>query len=186
MKQFRKWNRILHRDIGYFFVGASIIYGISGIALNHLSDWNPNYMVRIEKTMVKEDLSKPVITEAKIINLLKQLDAEDMYKSYNYIENDSVLRIYLTGRSSVTVDLESGLASAEFLTRRPIFYHTNFLHYNPNRIWTWFSDIFAGALIFFALSSFFMIKGKKGAWGRGGIYIIAGIIIPLVYLFLYL
>jgi hypothetical protein len=186
MKQFRKWNRILHRDIGFFFVGASIIYGISGIALNHLADWNPNYSVRIEKTKAKEDLSKSVITKEKILNLLKDLNAEDMYKSYNYIENNSILRIYLTGRSSVSVDLGTGEAMAEFLTRRPFFYHANYLHYNPNRLWTWFSDIYAGALIFFALSSFFMIKGKKGAWGRGGIYIVLGIIIPVVYLLLYL
>jgi uncharacterized protein len=117
---------------------------------------------------------------------LKQLNAEDKYKSHNYIENGSILRIYLTGRSSVTVNLATRDVSAEFMTRRPIFFQTDYLHYNPNRIWTWFSDIFAGALIFFAISSFFMVKGKKGAWGRGGIYIAAGIIIPLVYLLLYL
>jgi len=44
------------------------------------------------------------------------------------------------------------------------------LHYNPNKIWTWFSDVFAGALILFALTSLFMVKGKKGIMGRGGIY----------------
>ena len=48
IKFWRKWSRILHRDIGYFFIGTSIIYGISGIALNHLSDWNPNYSVTLK------------------------------------------------------------------------------------------------------------------------------------------
>ena len=185
MKQFRRWNRILHRDIGFFFVGASIIYGISGIALNHLADWNPNYTVTVKETTAKEDLSKSVITKEKILNLLKDFEAEEMFKTYNYIENNSVLRIYLTGRSSITVHVGTGKATAEFLSRRPVFFQTNFLHYNPNRLWTWFSDIFAGALIFFALSSLFMIKGKKGAWGRGGIYIALGIILPLLFLLFY-
>ena len=45
MKNLRKWSRILHRDIGFFFIGTTLIYAISGIALNHLSDWNPNYSV---------------------------------------------------------------------------------------------------------------------------------------------
>ena len=37
----RKWIRVIHRDMGYIFFGMSLIYGISGIALNHLDDWNP-------------------------------------------------------------------------------------------------------------------------------------------------
>ena len=40
---FRKWNNILHRDIGYLIFGLTIVYGISGIAVNHIQDWNPNY-----------------------------------------------------------------------------------------------------------------------------------------------
>ena len=62
------------------------------------------------------------------------------------------------------------------------FYEVNYLHYNPNIWWTWFSDIFSISLIFFAISSFFMVKGKKGAWGLGGVYMIFGIIIPIVLL----
>jgi len=42
----RKWNRIIHRDLGYIFFGMSIIYGLSGIALNHIGDWNPDYIIK--------------------------------------------------------------------------------------------------------------------------------------------
>ncbi len=31
----RKWNRWIHRELGFLFFGMTIIYGISGIALNH-------------------------------------------------------------------------------------------------------------------------------------------------------
>ncbi len=182
MKQIRKWSRILHRDIGFFFVGATIIYGISGIALNHLKDWNPNFIVTLKKVKTEEDFSRQKISKDKILNLLEKLDTQDVYKSYNYVEGGSVLRIYLSGRSSVTVIPLTGDVTAEFVKKRPLFFEVNYLHYNPNSWWTWFSDIFAGALILFAVTSLFMVRGKKGAWGRGGIYIALGIIIPILFL----
>jgi len=183
MKQLRKWSRILHRDIGFFFVGATIIYGISGIALNHLKDWNPNFIVSVKKMHTDENFSKETISEEKIQNLLIKLNSEATFKSYNYIESGSVLRIYLSGRSSISVIPSTGDVTAEFVKKRPLFFEVNYLHYNPNIWWTWFSDIFAGALILFAVTSLFMVRGKKGAWGRGGIYIALGIIIPVFFLF---
>ncbi len=39
----RKTLRWLHRDFGYFVVGITFIYTISGIAMNHRQDWNPHY-----------------------------------------------------------------------------------------------------------------------------------------------
>ena len=100
-------------------------------------------------------------------------------------ENDTLLKIYLEKGSIVQVNTETGKGHAELLQKRPIFYEVNYLHYNPNIWWTWFSDIFSAALIFFALSSIFMVKGKKGAWGRGGIYITFGIILPIVFLIIF-
>lgn len=43
------WRRflvVLHRDIGYLCAGLTVIYAISGIAVNHIEEWNPNYDVR--------------------------------------------------------------------------------------------------------------------------------------------
>ena len=39
----RKWLRIFHRDIGYVAVALIIAYGVSGLAVNHIEDWNPSY-----------------------------------------------------------------------------------------------------------------------------------------------
>ena len=41
----RRLNNVLHRDIGYLAVGLTIVYGVSGIAVNHVRDWNPSYRV---------------------------------------------------------------------------------------------------------------------------------------------
>ena len=183
MKQLRKWSRILHRDIGYFFIGTTIIYGLSGIALNHMSDWNPNYSVEISRFTTSVNLEKTTAIKEHILTLLDDVDNRDNYKKH-YYPNDNKLKIFLKGGSSIVVNINSGKGYAEYLKRRPVFYEVNYLHYNPNRFWTWFSDIFAVALVLFAITSIFMVKGKKGIKGRGGIYTALGILIPLLFLIL--
>jgi hypothetical protein len=42
-KRWRAWLRAIHRDVGYFAVGFTVIYALSGIAMNHLEDWNPSF-----------------------------------------------------------------------------------------------------------------------------------------------
>lgn len=83
----------------------------------------------------------------------------------------------------MVVNTTSGLGRAEYLRKRLVFYEVNYLHYNPSKWWMWFSDIFAGALIFFTITALFIVKGKKGIIGRGGVYTILGILIPLLFLF---
>ena len=181
MKKFRKWNRILHRDIGFFFVGATIIYGLSGIALNHINDWNPNYFVDLTDFQTTIDLHKSANAKENILKLLDDVDNRRNYKQHYYPQRD-YLKIFLRGGSSAVVNVETGEGQIEYLKKRFVFYQVNYLHYNPQYWWTWFSDIFAGALIFLALTALFIVRGKKGAWGRGGIYIALGIIIPILFL----
>lgn len=178
----RKWSRILHRDIGFFFVGASIIYGISGIALNHLNDWNPNYFVSVKKynssSHFKEGASKKDIAQ-----WVTKQDTKGKYKTHYYPQKNKA-KIYLTNNTTLFLDLNNGNVVMEKLKRRPIFYQSNLLHYNPNVWWTWFSDTFAISLILFAITGILMIKGKKGITGRGGIYVALGILIPIIILFI--
>ncbi len=180
MKQIRKWSRILHRDIGFFFIGLSLIYGLSGIALNHLKDWNPNYSVDTKKFKTEINLNKSDNTKNNVLELLDDINDRDNYKKH-YFPESTVIKIFLKGGSSIIVDTDTGEGIAEYLSKRQVFYMVNFLHYNPTAFWMWFSDVFVGALIFLALTALFMVKGKKGAWGRGGIYAIVGIIIPILY-----
>jgi hypothetical protein len=68
-----------------------------------------------------------------------------------------------------------------------VFFESNYLHYNtPRGLWTWFADIFAGALILLAISGLFILKGKKGITGRGAWLTGIGILIPAIFLILYL
>jgi hypothetical protein len=181
MKGLRKWSRILHRDIGFFFIGTTIIYGLSGIALNHLNDWNPNYTVEIKNFNTGIDLNKSADIEKNILLLLDEVDKRDNYKKH-YYPKSNYIKIFLSGGSSIVVNTKTGQGEAEFLRKRPVFYHVNYLHYNPNTWWTWFSDIFAAALILLAITGIFMLRGKYGIAGRGGWLTLAGIIIPILFL----
>jgi uncharacterized protein len=181
MNTIRKWSRILHRDFGYFFFGATIIYSLSGIALNHIKDWNPNYIVEQKEFNTKIDLQKSSNTKENVLKLLDFVADRVDYKSHYFPSQDEI-KIFLNGGSSVVIDIRTGEGKAEFLKRRPVFYQVNYLHYNPRAWWTWFSDIFAGALILLAFTGIILIKGKKGITGRGAWLTALGIIVPIVFL----
>ncbi|MBW6497698.1 MAG: PepSY-associated TM helix domain-containing protein [Bacteroidales bacterium] len=179
----RKLNRAVHRDLGYFFFGMAIIYGLSGIALNHRHHWNPNYIITQESYQLEKP-STELSGKNLSLHFLEQLDEEDNYRTQ--IVTGSNLRIFIEG-GSINVDLVSGNANLEKIRKRPVFHEVNFLHYNtPRKLWTWFSDAFAAGLIILAITGLFVLKGKNGITRRGAWITSAGVIIPIVLLYLYL
>jgi hypothetical protein len=181
----RKWNRIIHRDLGYIFFGMSIIYGLSGIALNHLDDWNPNYIIRTEERMLENLPDRGEVSREEAVRIIARLGGDYRYRSH-FFPRENTLKIFLN-QGSATIDLNTGYTYIEVIRKRPVFHEVNFLHYNkPKKLWTWYSDSFAGALILMAVTGLFMIRGKKGITGRGAWLTAAGIIIPAIFLLLYM
>lgn len=176
----RKWNRIIHRDFGYFFTGVIIIYALSGIALNHRNDWNPNYSVSNQTYKFKIPNTKDEITKNIVFNILKEIEQEDNYKKY-YFQNSETLKVFLKD-GSLVIDINTGEGMLEILKKRPIFYQANYLHYNPQYWWTWFSDIFSACLIIISISGLLIIRGKNGITGRGAWLTGIGILIPILFL----
>ena len=43
LQRFRKVCWTLHREIGFLVVGLTIVYAVSGIAVNHAHHWDANY-----------------------------------------------------------------------------------------------------------------------------------------------
>ena len=57
-KRWRGWLRAIHRDVGYLAVGLTLVYAISGLAINHINDWDPNW-----KTYERERVIAPISAE---------------------------------------------------------------------------------------------------------------------------
>jgi uncharacterized protein len=179
-----KLNRALHRDLGYFFFGMIIIYALSGIAMNHLDDWNPRYTVETRESIWGGPTLTTPLEEKTALEILDQFGEREGYKKhFTYDSGD--MKIFIKN-GSVLVNPETGLCRLEKLNRRPVFFQVTFLHYNPKNFWTWFSDLFAGALMIIGITGLFLLSGKRGLKGRGGFLAGTGIIIPLILLLLYL
>ncbi len=174
--QIRKWFRIIHRELGYVFAGMLLVYAISGIALNHKATFNSSY--RIERT------EHQLPADGTLDEWLALCGMEGK-EIQHYNPDENTLKVFLKGNSTLTVDLTTHIGVLELVKKRPILGNLSKLHYNmQGKAWTWFSDIFAGALILITLTGLLMLKGKHGLWGIGGIEFAIGILIPLLFILL--
>lgn len=183
-KNFRQICRIVHRDLSYFFAGVILIYAVSGFFLNHKGDFNAEYDISQKNFQAegKFPKSKQELTKEYVLQLLEPLNETDNYTKH-YFPSEGKMKVFIKGGSSLVLDMQSGTAYYESVKKRPLISALNRLHYNPNRNWTIFSDIFAVSLIIITISGIVMMKGPKGLWGRGGIELLLGILIPLVFIF---
>ncbi|MCA0429054.1 MAG: PepSY-associated TM helix domain-containing protein [Bacteroidetes bacterium] len=177
IKKIRKLNVATHRDLGYFFSSLILIYCISGIALNHVDDWNPDFIltktvVKLDKTYTKDEINE------KQINEFSKLVKEEQFKVFDFPTSNQV-KIYYNN-SSLHVYLDKKEAVYEQVAKRHVFYQSNVLHRNSLKGWKWASDIFAFLLIVINITGLFILKGKHGITGRGKWLIAAGTIPPIV------
>lgn len=170
----KKWLRIIHRDLGFLMVGICLVYGLSGIILNHMNDGDPAYKTVEETLSFEKNLSTDALTEA-----------------WNTKEDLPTLKLVREGKMSHQVLLDGGVGiyhietgelSYEHHTKRPFIFWINKLHYNKIGGWTIMADIFAISLLFFAISGLFIVSKKQGIMGRGKWLLIAGILIPILFI----
>lgn len=177
-------NRILHRDIGFLCVGLTIVYCISGIALNHVDQWNPTYQIKreVSKLEIGPAGEEPDTTWA--LEVCRRLKPKETYR--NFFQSSPVkVRIFLEN-SIIDVNLKTLEATYEKVVERPILADFNFLHLNKSKkLWTAAADVYAVFLLYLAISGLFMVKGDRGFFGRGGWLTLLGFVIPLVFLLLY-
>ena len=181
--KWRKWNKIIHRDLGYLCFGLTIIYVISGVAVNHIATWNPTYKISHETSSISLP-DKSSGNENIVNHILKQLGESGKLKGV-FQPSPDTLQIFIEN-NTITTDLNSGIVKQEKNVRRPLLFQVNFLHLNhPKKFWTWFADLYAIALGFLAITGLFILRGKNGLQGRGGWLVTAGLIIPIFFLWLY-
>lgn len=181
----RKWSRFVHRDLSFFFSGMLLIYAISGILMNHRDTVNPHFSIERKEYKISDPLpGKGQMEKDHVLKLLRPLGEEGNYTKH-YFPRPEVLKVFLKGGSNLMVNVGTGEAVYESVTRRPIMGAMTRLHYNPGQWWTFFADLFAVGLIVITVSGLIMLKGRKGIVGRGGVELIAGIVVPLVFLFFF-
>lgn len=179
MRRVRRLNIATHRDLGYFFSSLIIVYCLSGLALNHVNEWNPDFIITKQNVDVGRIYSKNEL-DNDVIDQLGVFVGEKRYKVYDFPTEDQV-KIYYND-ASLLLRLSDGKGTYEKVSRRPVFYESNLLHRNSLDGWKWVSDIFAILLITINLTGIFILKGKHGLTGRGKWLIAAGAIPPFLAL----
>lgn len=176
-KNIIKWLRILHRDIGYFVVGITLVYAVSGIILNHKkNNIDPAY-----RSVVIEEYIDKGLTVSEFQSIFQIHFKNNELKSV--IPNNEVYQVFVKGGVG-EYEPVNGRVFIEVYQKKPFVHFINKLHYNQKNYWTAPADIYAGVLIFLALSGIFMVRGKKGLSGSGKWYLMAGIFLVLIYIWL--
>lgn len=192
-RKWRRWNAAVHRDLGYLCAGLTLVYAVSGVAVNHRADWNPNYAQQAETVRLERvDLSAPTAPDfvdevlADFVDeVLAELGLAGRVRG-TFRPDPGSLQIFLeTG--TVTVDLGTGQATLDAVRPRPVLRQANFLHLNEGKkLWTWMADLYAVALALLAVTGLFVLRGRNGITGRGAWLTAAGVAVPVVFLLLYL
>ena len=183
-RKIRRLLRTLHRDLGYFIVGMTVVYCLSGIFLNHQNDFNPDYKI------INVDFQTPITSQTKVdASLLKeifsQLNHRIVYKKH-YINNKGEIKVFIEN-GEVVIHPENGKGNLNYLQRRPVLFEMNRLHRaTVGTLWKWVSDVMAATLLFVAVSGLFLMRGKRGFGRWGWWFTIAGVIIPLFFALFYI
>ena len=97
-----------------------------------------------------------------------------------------IVQIFFNNKT-ITANLKNGKVEVEKVESRHVFRESNFLHLNaPKKLWTYIADAFAVSLILLAITGLFMLNGKNGFGGRGKWLTLLGILIPVIFLLIYL
>ena len=174
----RPWLRAIHRDAGYVAVGLTVVYALSGLAVNHISDWDPNFQ-SYERTV---ELGGPLEGDDEAIakTVLGRLAIDEKVRDVDRT-SDERLDLVLDKRT-IHVNPKTGQVVDEGQRPRLLLRAANWLHLNRGKkSWTYIADAYGAALLFLALSGMFMIPGRRGLVGRGAVLVALGIAIPVVY-----
>lgn len=173
--------RNLHRDAGYLAVGLTLVYAASGLAVNHIADWDPNFQSYRSVRQLTGTLPADPDTAAQVA--LAQLKISERPSEVHRWASDQLEIV--AGSRRLMVNPESGRVIEEGQKPRFLLRFANWLHLNRGKkSWTVVADLYAAGLLFLALSGMFMLPGKNGMRGRGGVLVALGVAVPVLYVVL--
>lgn len=173
----RAWARAWHRDIGYLVAGLTIAYAVSGVAVNHVDDWNPKYA--IERRTVAIGPLPPGDLAAMEAAVVARLAIDPAEVRGRHAPNARQFKLFLPEGGEVAVRIADGVGSLVRVQPRAGLYQFHQLHLNALKgAWTWVADAFALLLVVLAVTGVFLPRGRQGLWGRGGVLAAIGLLIP--------
>lgn len=178
MNGWRRLCRWLHRELGFFAVGLTLVYAVSGIAVNHAHHWDANYARTARPFAIEAPGPGPTSDVAPVV--LRRLALQEPVKNIWRAAPDT-LQVFLEG-SRYDVNLRTGEVVRHGFAKRPLLWDVNFMHLNSGKApWTGIADAYAAVLIVLAVTGIFLVKGRQGLGGRGGVLMGLGILLPLIY-----
>jgi hypothetical protein len=180
--QWRAWLRAFHRDFGYTAVGLTFVYGASGLAVDHIGDWDPsfaNYEATHELGPIAPSADDDSIAKLAATKLGITQEVRDVFRT-------SPTEVDVTfDKRSLHVNPVTGHVDEDGQKPRFFLRAANWLHLNRGKkAWRYVADTYACVLLFLATSGMFMIAGKKGLLGRGALFVALGAAIPILYVVL--
>jgi hypothetical protein len=174
--------RNLHRDLGYFYIGLIISFAFSGLMMNHRESWHPEKYTTETKSIEVQLPEESEINEKYAEDLGKKLGIDD--KLRRHMIKKGTLKISFE-KHDMEIDMKTGKGEIVTFFKTPIISQSMTLHKNTSNFWIYYSDIFAISLIIIALTGTIMIKAGKFSWkNRGWKLAVAGVLFPLLFLFL--
>ncbi len=174
-------NRTLHRDAGYLVCVLTILYAISGLAVNHVDDWNPNYAIRTSPADVGLlDVADLGAAERQVVD---RLGLDPAIVRGRHHVSPTELKVFLEEGGEVVIDPATGKGTLKLVSQRPILFDANALHLNRLKgVWTYVADAYAVVLLYLAAGGIFMLRGKTGLSGRGKWLVAIGALVPVAFL----
>ena len=166
-KTIHYYVRLLHRYVGFFVIGLTVIYSISGVIMIYRNTDFLKSEVQVEKTI---DLNLSAIELRQKLHI-KNLKITD--------ENEKLVNFKIK-KYRGTYDKTSGFVSytnnqLPFLLEKFSSLHKSKVEGNLH----WFTTIYGILLLFLAVSAFWMFKPSVKTYRRGVMTSIAGAIFAI-------
>lgn len=159
-----------------------LLYAVSGIAVNHVDDWNPSYATSTESVSVGPVPASRTPAELEA-DLVQRLSLDPAEVEGRHRSGADEFTVFLGHGGAAKVKLSTGEGTVTRRAPRPGIFQANVLHLNHLKgVWTVVADVFSVALILLALTGLFMLPGATGLAGRGKWFLAAGALVPVGFL----